>query len=51
MRTKSLGLLRSSRTADASNPECMAQLAHFSSWRDSQYAQSVFVQNSFQSAM
>ena len=49
IRTMSRGLLRSPRTADASKPECIAQLAQRRSLRDSQYAQSVLVQNSFQS--
>ena len=46
MRAISTGFLRRSMTADASNPECMAQFWQSLSWRDSQYSQSVSFQNS-----
>ena len=48
MRAMSLGLFRSSRTTEASNPECMAQFRQRSSFRDSQYSQSVPYQKSCQ---
>ena len=43
-------VLGSSMTTDASKPECIAQFWHSGSCRDSQYAQSVPFQNSFQVA-
>ena len=49
IRAMSFGLPRRPRTADASNPECIAQFWHRSSLRGSQYAQFVRSQKSFQS--
>jgi hypothetical protein len=46
MRTMSPGCLGSSRTTEASKPECIAQFLQSGSCRDSQYSQSVPFQNS-----
>ena len=51
MRTMSRGLLRSPRTADASNPECMAQLAQRRPGATPSRPSRSSSQNSFQSAM
>ena len=45
IRTMSPGFFGSSRTTEASNPECIAQFLQSGSWRDSQYSQSVPFQN------